>query len=342
VSATILIEDIEAGRAAALIRQGQLVDLLIDGADGGPPRPGAIFAAKVERPIKGAGGALVALGDGQTGFLRDAKGLAPGQRVLVQVSTYAEPGKSAPVTRRLLFKSRYAIVTPGAPGLNIARSIHDEEMRVELRALAEEVAGDLPHGMILRSACGGGDLDAVAADIDRMITLANQVLADDSATPALLLEGTDAELAAWRDWPTDAEVLDETGAFDSCDVWSEIDRLKRVRHELPGGAWMAVERTAALISVDVNTGGDLSAAACLKANRHAARDLPRALLLRGLGGQVVVDFAPMGKKDRREIETILRAALRQDPIETSFAGWSNIGLAELVRKRERRPIAEVM
>ena len=59
---------------------------------------------------------------------------------------------------------------------------------------------------------------------------------------------------------------------------------------------MMIEPTRALVAVDVNTGPDTSPAASLKANIAAARDLPRQLRLRGLGGQVVVDFAPMPKK----------------------------------------------
>jgi len=50
----------------------------------------------------------------------------------------------------------------------------------------------------------------------------------------------------------------------------------------------------------------------------------------------------MSKRDRREIETMLKAAFRADPVETSLAGWSNLGLFELQRKRERRPLLECL
>ena len=338
----IALADLDGRRATALWQDGRLEDLFIDAPEDDPtPRPGAIHAARVERPLKGLGGCLLALADGQTGFLREARGLAPGDRVLVQVSTYAERGKSAPVTRRILFKSRYVIITPDAPGLNVARAIRDEERRDDLRSLAHDVAPETPFGMILRSSCAAAEDGDIAADIAETCALAEQVMADDAPAPALLVDGPGAELLAWRDWPTDAEVIPQ-GGFDQLDIWSELDALAAPRFDLPGGAWMAIEQTAALTLVDVNTGGDLSPAACLKANRQAAQALPRALRLKGLGGQVLVDFAPMGKKDRREMETLLRRNLKACPVETSFAGWSNLGLAELVRKRERRPFGEVI
>lgn len=340
MTATILIDRTEHGQAAALWVDGQLEDLFMD-ADGGPPAPGAIFAALVSRPIKGLGGALLDLGGGQAGFLRDAKGLSPGQRVLVQVGTYAEPGKSVPVTRRLLFKSRYAIVTPAAPGLNIARSIKDDALRDALDVLAREEMDGTAYGAILRSACADADADAIRDDLRAIRAAADAVLADRGTGAEMLLDGAGAEESAWRDWPVDAEVIAEDGAFERFDIWSAIAGLRTARAELGGGAWMSVEATRALVAVDVNTGGDFSPAACLKANRAAAQVLARQLRLRGLGGQVVVDFAPMGKKDRREIETLLRRAFRSDPVETALLGWSNLGLYEAQRKRERRPLEEV-
>ena len=62
--------------------------------------------------------------------------------VLAQISGHAEAGKAPPAALRLLFKSRYAIVTPDAPGMNISRSIRDQEVRAEIRAAAETEAAE--------------------------------------------------------------------------------------------------------------------------------------------------------------------------------------------------------
>ena len=105
---------------------------------------------------------------------------------------------------------------------------------------------------------------------------------------------------------------------------------------------MFVEPTRALVAVDVNTGGDTSPAAALKCNLAACRALPRALRLRGLGGQITVDFAPMSKAHRKQVEQSLRGSFRNDPIETSLVGWTPMGLFELQRKRERAPLARLL
>ena len=118
----------------------------------------------------------------------------------------------------------------------------------------------------------------------------------------------------------------------------EIDAISQAEVRIDAGS-LFVEATRALVAVDVNTGGDFSPAATLKTNLAAARALPRALRLRGLGGQIVVDFAPMSKAHRKQLEQSLRAAFRADPIETSLVGWTQMGLFELQRKRERLPLA---
>ncbi|MCB1354986.1 MAG: ribonuclease E/G [Maritimibacter sp.] len=333
----IALDEIAGRRAAARLVDGRLDDLLIDPADDAP-RPGAILRAICDRPVKGQGGMFVRLPDG-SGFLRGARGLKPGQAVLVQVTGWAEDGKAVPVTERVLFKSRYAIVTPGAPGVNVSRRIRDEEARVRLKEIAAEVLGDEAVGLILRSEAAEGSDEAVAGDIAAMRDLAGAVLGDaEGREPELLVEGPDAHELAWRDWPAPDLLADASGSFAAHGIDALIDALRGPRVGLAGGAVAYVEPTRALVAVDVNTGPDSSPAAGLKANIALARDLPRQLRCRGLGGQIVVDFAPMPKKDRATLEQVLRAAFKTDAIETALAGWTPLGLYELQRKRERRPL----
>jgi len=333
----IVLDHLGTVEAAALLVDGRLDDLLID--DEAAPRPGAIFRAICDRPLKGQGGMMLRLPDG-TAFLRQAKGLRPGQPMLVQVTGVAEPGKAVPVTDRVLFKSRFAIVTPGAPGHNVSRQIVDEAERERLAGIAHvEMEG--PFGLILRSACEGAEAEEIAEDIAAMLALATAVMADaEGSEPEALTEGDGPHVLAWRDWVAEA-VVTEAGGFAREAVLDQIASLRG--DEVPlGEGTMFVEPTRALVAVDVNTGGDTSPAAALKANLAACRALPRALRLRGLGGQVTVDFAPMSKAHRKQVEQSLRGSFRNDPIETSLVGWTPMGLFELQRKRERAPLVRLI
>ncbi|KAF0172535.1 MAG: ribonuclease G and E-like protein [Rhodobacteraceae bacterium] len=340
VSRLVLLDTLKNRPAAALLVDGRIDDLAIDPADD-KPLPGAIYRAVADRPMKGQGGLFVKLPEG-SGFLRQTAGIAPGQRLLVQITGPAEAGKAYPVTTRLLFKSRFAIVTPGAPGLNISRRIKEDDLRAELEALASDgmQGADETLGLILRSACVHANDDEIAEDIAAMRDLAQAVLADLQGNAELLVEGAGAHETAWRDWadPAPDDVVE--GGFADHGVLEQIDALLTARVAL-GEGHMMIEPTRALIAVDVNTGNDTSPAAALKANIAAARELPRQLRLRGLGGQVVIDFAPMPKKDRAVLDQVIRAAFKSES-EVNLAGWTTLGLYEMTRKRDRLPLTELL
>jgi ribonuclease G len=339
----VILDHVADRPAAALIEDGVLQELLIDPA-GDDLLPGAICRATADRPMKGMGGMFLKLPGNQSGFLRQTAGIAPGRPLIVQVTGPAEPGKALPVTTRLLFKSRLCIVTPGAPGLNISRKLRDDDLRADLESLAIKGMQGAPEdfGLILRSACALADDAEIAEDIAAIRALAQAVTADLTGGPELLVEGAGAHETAWRDWADPAPDAVEEGTFEAHDVPARIAALLTPRVEFPGGGHMMIEPTRALVAVDVNTGPDTSPAASLKANIAAARDLPRQLRLRGLGGQVVVDFAPMPKKDRATLDQVIRAAFKGEGAETTLAGWTTLGLYELTRRRDRLALSALL
>lgn len=330
----IILDHFKGREAAALMVDGKLHDFLIDND---APRPGTIYRAIADRPMKGQGGMFLSTPDGNV-FLRQVKGLSPGQPLLVQVTGYAEDGKAIPVTQKVLFKSRYAIVTPDAPGLNVSRSIKDDDLRDTLKGIAHGVMQEGDMGLILRSCCTPEEVDEIAEDIAAMEDMATSIMADTDGPAEKLADGDGPHVLAWREWIEPADVVTDAGSFDTHGVLDALETLSDARVPLGNGAFMYVEPTRALVAVDVNTGRDTSPAAALQANLAAAKDLPRQLRLRGLGGQITIDAAPMPKKDRRVFESTLRAALKVDGVETVMVGWTQLGHFELQRKRDRLPL----
>ncbi|MEM6487604.1 MAG: ribonuclease E/G [Pseudomonadota bacterium] len=209
----------------------------------------------------------------------------------------------------------------------------------EIAALAErwDIAADRAAALDTARATGtvGGWTAAYAALIDWAAPLPDVVRVRAEGPDAV---ETVAALIPDRAWAARIEDAGRRDPFDEFGLWEAVDALARPSVPLPSGGRLVIEPTTALVAADVNTGQDLSSAAGPTANVEAARVLVRELRLRGLGGQVVVDFAPMAKKERRRVEEALRAALKRDPIETVAHGWTTLGLFELQRKRERPPL----
>ena len=336
----IAMDRIFGRQAAARIVDGALDDLLVDPPDD-RVRPGAIYRAKAGRPMKGQGGMILETPDGPL-FLRHARGISQGESVFAQVSTYADREKAAPATQRILFKGRFAILTPGAPGRNMSRAILDQERRTALQGVAEKAG--LPEGMglVLRTAADAAEDAVVQEEIARLADIAGKVLNEPrSGRPVRLLDGPSAPELALRDWPRPDVLDDKPGSFARFGADEMIDALQSPHVMFDEGS-VAVEPTRALVAVDVNSAGSNSTAAGLKANLAALRTLPRALRLRGLGGQVVVDLAPLAKRDRRRVEDAAKSAFRACPVDTTFSGWTPLGHMEFLRRRERLPLHEVV
>lgn len=332
---TILIETRPGATGAALMVDGRLEDLMLDTGD--PLGLGAVCLAKVDRLVPAMGGAFLRLTAQATGFLREARGVREGQVLPVQVNGQAEPGKALPVTARVLFKERLLILTPGAPGINVSRLIREADERARLEALAVDLTAaralDPGCGVILRSAALGAEGGALARDLDRAMA---GLAALATATPGLVLPAPDAARFALREW--EGAVEQGAGVFDHFGIPEELDRLRQVEVPLRSGGAMAIESTRAMVAVDVNTSAEFGGGSAITANIEAARELPRQLRLRGLGGQIVVDFAPLKKTERKRIEDTLKSAFARDPVETTLAGWTPMGNFEIQRKRERRPL----
>lgn len=335
---TVLLDQVQGRKAAALMVDGQLEDLWVSSE---APPPGTIYRARADRPVKGQGGMFLTTPDGPA-FLRQVRGLAPGAILLVQVTGYAEKGKALPVTQKLLFKSRYAIVTPGAPGRNISRSIKDDDIRDRLAGIAADAMGEDDDGLILRSSCAGAPDGEIADDILQMRELSARVTSDTAQDIETLVDGDDPHTLAWREWTDAPDVISEPGCFVEHGAQDAIDAALSPIAPLPGGGSLIIEATRAFVAVDVNTGRDTSPTAGLKANLACARLLPKELRLRGLGGQIVIDMAPMPRKARREVDQTLNAAFRRDVTETSVLGWTALGHVELQRKRDRPVLSELL
>jgi ribonuclease G len=115
---------------------------------------------------------------------------------------------------------------------------------------------------------------------------------------------------------------------------------------LPCGGNLLIEPVRTLTAIDVNSatatrkaGMELTA---LTVNLDAAREVPRQLALRNLGGISVVDFIDLENRNKREqVMEALRAAAAIDPAIEWVGNMSRLGLVEILRRRRGPTLAEM-
>ena len=335
---TIILDEIDGRKAAAFVVAGQLEDFFLTSPDSFRLVPGTICRGIIDQFVKGQGGVFVKLPDGLRGFLRNSKGSRLGEKILIQVTSYPDEGKAIPVTDRIIFKGRGVIITPYAKGINVSRQIKSDEEKLRiLDIINDNVPEDLASGIIVRSMAINLDDNTLLEETKALIYLSEKVLSDKGTGIELLVQGENAHALALREWPIFKKSQIFTGGFEENGILDQLTELIDTRVNIGLGS-IFIEPTRALVAVDVNTGNDFSPAAGLKANLHLARVLPRQLRLRGLGGQITLDLAPMAKKDRKQFELAIAKSFKTDPVESTLVGWTPLGHYEIQRKRERVPL----
>jgi Ribonuclease G/E len=129
---------------------------------------------------------------------------------------------------------------------------------------------------------------------------------------------------------------------------AEAEALETV-FPLRGGGSIAVERTRALIAVDVDVGerggerdgGGETKRVTRAANLAGLTTAARVLRLKGEGGLVVIDLAGRGH-DGPALIAAARAAFAPDNPGVAFGPVSRFGALELTIPRRRRSIAELL
>ena len=337
---TIIVDQRADRAAAAVLSRGVLVDFIFE-TSASHPAPGAVLGATVERPLRSQGAWVVRLPEKRNGFLRSARSLAQGARIAVQVSGYAEPGKLAPVTDRIELRGRYAVATFHRDGISVSRKIRDKAVRRQLRQTAELVRVDGGPGILLRSSAANAseselssEVGALSEDFSRIEAVCGQDgerrIRD---APGVL----DRAIAEWGDQGFEIDAGGD--AFERHEICERLEPFRLASAALPNGGNIVIEPTRTLVAVDVNTGSDISSRAALKSNLAAVRALPAQLRVRGLGGQIVVDFAPVRKDERGAVQKSLAQAFREDRVATALVGWTGLGHFEMHRRRDRLPLA---
>ncbi len=370
----------------AILEDGALRELEVE-RPGHSHLVGNIYKGRVQNVLPGMQAAFVDIGGRKNAFLyigdghsADVAGGAGGgervhigQSLLVQVVKDAAGSKGPRVTTHLTLPGRNVVLMPTASYVGLSRRIEDEGERTRLRELAESLC---PPGMglIVRTAAGGQDAEAIKADVRYLTRLWSTIEARLHllAAPALLYRDAELAIRLVRDSMTgdvDEMLVDDavtyqriqellqfsypalsrrvrlydgaTPLFRAYHVEEAVAGLaERVVH-LPSGGFLVIDHTEALTVIDVNTGkfvGEENLADTVyRMNMEAAGEILRQLRLRDIGGIIVVDFIDMETAEQKErLLEYLRAAARRDSSKTNVVGITALGLVEITRKKSRQ------
>ncbi len=302
-----------------------------------------------------------------------------GQIVLIQVIKEERGNKGVSLTTYLSLAGRYCVLMPNSPkDGGISRKIASAEDRKRLKAISTEFR--LAEGMsvIIRTAGMDRTHAEIKRDFDYLVKLWNNIREDTlkATAPAIIYEESNIVKRAIRDqYSNDIEEIIVEGE-EACQSAREFMKLLLPSHlpkiknysaqtplfyaynieeqllsmhdpvvKMKSGAYLVINPTEALISIDVNSGratGERNIEeTALKTNLEAAAEVARQLRLRDLAGLVVIDFIDMMEsRNRRAVEKMLKDSMKNDRAKIQLGRISPFGLLELSRQRLRPSISE--
>jgi ribonuclease E len=335
--------------------------------DIGKGRNAVLYAGEVNYDLMGAGG----------GARKIESVLKSGQDVLVQVSKDPLGHKGARLTSQISLPGRYLVYVPEGNMTGISRKLPENE-RTRLKAILKKVVPE-DAGVIIRTAAEGASEEELAADVRRLQAQWEVIKTKGSqgGAPKLLHAEPDLLIRVVRDifnedfaslvvsgeneWDTIRDYVEFVapdlaprlkkydGADDVFAAYRIDEQLAKALDRkvwLPSGGSLVIDRTEAMVVVDVNTGKYVGKGGNLEEtvtrnNLEAAEEIARQLRLRDLGGIIVVDFIDMVLESNRDLVVRrLVECLGRDRTKHQVAEVTSLGLVQMTRKRVGQGLLE--
>ena len=305
--------------------------------------------------------------------------LKSGQSVLVQVTKDPIGQKGARLTSQISLPGRYVVYVPGGGMSGISKRLPESE-RTRLKAILKNLIPESA-GVIVRTAAEGVSEEDLTSDVARLKAQWDDIYAKSENPnfhpPTALYQEPDLAVRVIRDiFNEDFRKLTVQGSsawdevtsylgFIAPELTTKIEKYTgtgdlfadfRVEEQLakafdrkvylPSGGSLVIDRTEAMIVIDVNTGKFIGKGGNLeetvtKNNLEAAEEIARQLRLRDLGGIVVIDFIDMILESNREM--VLRRlveSLGRDRTKHQVAEVTSLGLVQMTRKRVGQGLIE--
>ncbi len=302
------------------------------------------------------------------------------QILLVQVVKEERGNKGAALTTYVSLAGRYCVLMPNtARGGGISRKITNGADRKQLKAILGGL--EIPDGMavIVRTAGIQRSRSEIKRDYEYLMRLWDSVreLTLKSTAPTMVHEEGNLIKRSIRDlYSRDVEDIIVAGdqgyrmakdfikllipshakrvqpyrdatvpLFKQFQVESQLDAIHLPEVHMKTGAYIVINPTEALVSIDVNSGRSTRERnieeTALKTNLEAADEIARQLRLRDLAGLIVIDFIDMEvSRNNAQVERRLKDAMRNDRARIQIGRISPFGLLELSRQRLRMSLIE--
>ncbi|MFH1687408.1 MAG: Rne/Rng family ribonuclease [bacterium] len=298
--------------------------------------------------------------------------LKRGQEVLIQVIKEPISTKGPRVATEISIPGRFLVLVPDDDHVRVSKRISNWGEKKRLKKIIAPLRPE-GFGLIVRTEGEGKEERDFNADIKRLMKLWNKLKkkAESLKAPALIHKEAEMTVSRIRDvFTNDVDKLivdDRTDykkivsyarqvapqlknrielykgnrpLFDLYDLEAEIDKILDRKVWIKKGAYLIIDQTEAMVTIDVNTGRFVGKKdqerTIFETNIVAAREAARQIRLRDIGGLLVIDFIDMyNRENRRKLYEEFSRCFERDRAKRAINPITEFGLLEMTRERIR-------
>lgn len=303
-----------------------------------------------------------------------------GQELMVQVIKEAHHTKGARLSTNIMLPGNYIVFCPFSKNIGISKKIENTKERERLKNIVKEAMQDIgdDFGVIIRTNSQNRSDAEIINELKEFYDKWKKIVEDFNIkkAPALLFKECDIYKKILREYIDDEET---EIIVDSEEIFNQIMGILKVYAEkkvilksydgvkpifeyfklkdqinslysniisIKKGIYIKIDHTEALTVIDINSGkfkGDIDFEESIYlTNEIAAKEIARQIILRNIGGLIIIDFIDMkNPENKQKIKEIMDKELSKSKLFFKTSPISDFGLMEIIRKRIEKRIDEI-
>lgn len=361
----------------ALREEGKLKECFIE-EEKEEPSPGEIYKGVVKNIVPAIKCAFIDIGFNKNAFMYlhrryGNENIKKGDELIVEIMKEPIGEKGPKVTGFISIPGRYAVIVTNNNEINFSKKIGNNENFIEY--INENLIKPTDIGIMIRTSALDVDVEDINTEISELYHTYKRIIQEGiyAIKPKLLYDrggnlgrlGMDVlssdtnrvVLNTERDCHYIKEYIknkpdlnleielhqDKESVFSYYNIEKEILSLRNSKVVLPSGGNIVIEKTEAMYVIDVNSGKNVKQNSidktALETNLEAAEEISNQVMMRNLGGIILIDFIDMDNFNyKKRVLRALKEGFREDKKKTVVYPFTELNLVQIARKRSGKSI----
>ena len=289
--------------------------------------------------------------------------IKPGDPIIVEVKREAVDKKGPRLSTHINLSSRFVVVMPNATFVTVSQKIENEEERKRLKEIAQKY---LPENMgaIIRTVAENIKEEELKEDIQKTLEkwqkiqeipiekipqkiydkggILKKTIVDlvDNKLDRIVLkekENYSGVKSILNEIGAETEIKIDEDVLSKYSLEKQLAALKTNKVFLKSGGFITIDKTEALVAIDVNSGRFIGKKdveeTVLEVNLEAAKEISKQIRLRDISGIIIIDFIDMNMPDsKKKVQQEIMKNSKKDRSRVQVEEFTKLNLMEITRK----------